>query len=1523
MAVSLGDIIIFFRGEDSDVQATFDSVERRAQQMSTRVGDVVTRGISGPMRGLAGMLQSGFRLFFDLTILRGIDAVRNSLGGMFAGMVSGNDQFDQFNLRFTTLLKSADAAQTRLGELAAFGARTPFELPEVVQADQILQAFGFHAADVVKKYGMTGEQIREITGDVASGVGRPFDEIASLLGRFASGATGEALMRFGELGIVTRDQLRTMGIEFNNAGALMSPLPQAMTAVLQVMQQKYGGLMEAQSMTLEGMRSNLADWFSNAQRIVGQPLFEGLRTSLGILLQFLNGPEAQAGVQALAQGMQSLVTNIGSAIQAILPFAAMVAGVMIPLVQMGAEWGRSFTEAFATGVQMAANLVAEALSAIANIVTSLLQPGSPPKILPQLDRWGMLAAQEWMNGWGRADTKVFSEIAKSAQTALQVAQGRGLISQGQVIPTLNATRTAIAQMIQSWREHGTVSEESLNRVRRAAGPAGEQVVDLARAYMEAEQASRAVADAQEQLNSVTEEYDAILGPLNAQLDGVRRQMDRLRDNKKLAEIQARLRSGDLKGEDRQMLQLEMQEIQLKQNISTQQAAKNAAVDAAKQRLDAAKKAEEAANAQLEAQKAALDTQKEALDLAKQQASTLNSLAKNSAGASSAMKNLGQSQAQINEAVQEARRRAEELRNQYTQLKTRMEEAFARGRAIVQPVIDGITDGVRVVQFFIDRLRGVEQPIEVMAGRAQAVVEVIGVTWTVRILSVVAAIRQLSAAFRLGAEAGGVFGGLAQVFYRLGESSPILNTVGDIFARIGDAVDRFRARLAAGGLGAALLGAAGDLVGAVQELVQQVVEGFVSLLPEQIRSRVPLLTGLLIGAFAAIRAAPIVGTIAAPIAAAFGGLGAIVGPAIAGLSGLLGPILGGLGAVGAAAAGAVPGLLGLGRVLGGGLVATFTTFLRGGIGPVLAGFRGFAAALLNPMAILAALRGALTNPIGLLRGLGGALLALRNPIGILFTFGRSILGLVSPVGIVITLIGLFASSWASNFGGIRDIVTRALGPVMELLSRLGAILSEAVGPLLRGDVRGAFAILRNGLNTLGPLLGQVGASLRTALPQIAVVLFQFATELIGQLIGLIQTYGPPLLAAIGQWAQGFIAWVGPQIPPLLIQLGVLLGQLLDWIGAQVPGLIEWLGTWAAAFVEWALAALPDLLSNLGLMLVAILAWIVERAPGIVQQLLIWAQAFGSWVIDRGIPLLLASLLELGRRLLNFIVTYGPGILAQLGSWAVQFAAWIPGAIGQLIFGLGTLLGQFLTWIVQNGPGILAQLAEWSTQFNTWITELSGKFGEWFTTVLLPKLLSALGQLALDAWNGFVTLWNNAWKPGTLGGQIIDNLKQGILDNWENFKKWALGKVQELASWFDPRSWFGGGAQPATPTTATPATTTTTTTAPARPAGRQHGGPVERNTPYVVGEAGPELFIPQLPGMVVPNNLLDRLATSARGGGGAGGGGGGGISVVLSMPISITGGIDSPERVDQLATTLEARMTRAVGQAISTIIRGGIK
>ena len=259
--------------------------------------------------GLGSALSNMFSMAGGFLLAQGIGAVTGAVGGLVSGMVSGNAEFERYQTQFGVLLKSSEAAKDRLAELADFGAKTPFELPEVVRADKILQAFGLHAEDTAQRFGMSGKEIRTVAGDVAAGTGASFEEISTYLGKFASGATGEAIARMQELGIVTRDQLKQMGLEFSGSGQLISPLDESMTVLLASMKQKFGGMMDAQSSTFEGMLSNLKDWIGQTMRLVGAPIFDALKENLSGLLNLLNSEAVKGALQGLADGLGKAVAG--------------------------------------------------------------------------------------------------------------------------------------------------------------------------------------------------------------------------------------------------------------------------------------------------------------------------------------------------------------------------------------------------------------------------------------------------------------------------------------------------------------------------------------------------------------------------------------------------------------------------------------------------------------------------------------------------------------------------------------------------------------------------------------------------------------------------------------------------------------------------------------------------------------------------------------------------------------------------------------------------------------------------------------------------------------------------------------------------------------------------------------------------------------------------------------------------------------------------------------------------------------
>jgi hypothetical protein len=70
------------------------------------------------------------------------------------------------------------------------------------------------------------------------------------------------------------------------------------------------------------------------------------------------------------------------------------------------------------------------------------------------------------------------------------------------------------------------------------------------------------------------------------------------------------------------------------------------------------------------------------------------------------------------------------------------------------------------------------------------------------------------------------------------------------------------------------------------------------------------------------------------------------------------------------------------------------------------------------------------------------------------------------------------------------------------------------------------------------------------------------------------------------------------------------------------------------------------------------------------------------------------------------------------------------------------------------------------------------------------------------------------------------------------------------------------------------------------GRRMGGPVAAGSPYIVGEAGPELFVPTMTGQIIPNHDITGSMTG-RGGGVSVGGGSSTINLTVNAGMGTQG------------------------------------
>jgi hypothetical protein len=314
--------------DDSIKTATPSGLIGQFQQLGSGIKSAFSAdSISGLISGLGALSPA------VTGIVAGFGAIAGGIKSFAEGAISGGKEFETYETQLTTLMGSTVAAKDRIKELAQFGAETPFELPEIVKAEKVLLGFGLTGQKALQMTGQSSTQLRSIIGDVAAGTGQKFDELALTFGKFSSGATGEAISRLQELGIVTREELKDVGISFSKSGELTSPLDQALTKSLEIAKSKFGGGMSALAQTAEGLTSTINDAVSMGVTEAGAPIFSAYKQILKVTADLLSSGFVKDAIEGIKTFLQDILDGINSfvdyATPKIKPFADFIGGVLV------------------------------------------------------------------------------------------------------------------------------------------------------------------------------------------------------------------------------------------------------------------------------------------------------------------------------------------------------------------------------------------------------------------------------------------------------------------------------------------------------------------------------------------------------------------------------------------------------------------------------------------------------------------------------------------------------------------------------------------------------------------------------------------------------------------------------------------------------------------------------------------------------------------------------------------------------------------------------------------------------------------------------------------------------------------------------------------------------------------------------------------------------------------------------------------------------------------------------------------
>ena len=215
-------------------------------------------GVLGSVTKQAMGVAAGFGLFSV-----GSKAL-NFLRETFIGF---NADMEGVQIGFTTMMGSAEAAASFTEELLNFAAKTPFEFPQLQQAAQRMQAFGFEAEKVIPM--MTA------IGDASAGLGRGQEGVQRLtlaLGQMkAKGKIqAEEMLQLTEVGVngwkylADATGMTTMELQKMSQKGLL-PANEAIGVIVAGMEKQFPGMMKNMEDTWEGVTSTIKD---NARMLI-------------------------------------------------------------------------------------------------------------------------------------------------------------------------------------------------------------------------------------------------------------------------------------------------------------------------------------------------------------------------------------------------------------------------------------------------------------------------------------------------------------------------------------------------------------------------------------------------------------------------------------------------------------------------------------------------------------------------------------------------------------------------------------------------------------------------------------------------------------------------------------------------------------------------------------------------------------------------------------------------------------------------------------------------------------------------------------------------------------------------------------------------------------------------------------------------------------------------------------------------------------------------------------------------------
>ncbi len=510
---------------DSNVQAT--DRQSRSWVLMVAAGVLVRDTIRGIIDGLKGVIGEAIN---SIETFQRLGVGMKSM--LTRELVNTGMDFQQ------ALGKAVPKAKAMMDELMRYSIIAPYALESTVNIMRQAQAYGFNA-DQAMTFAKALQNVSAATGVGNEVMGRMAYNLAQI--RLVGKVTQRDIRDLGNAAFDLMGFLRSLGKEFKVEINTLEDFNNAIASGKLTWDQFVTGFA-----TFSGK-------LGDATKELGRTLF-GVKQRMTNILDIL-------GINLLEPAVQSIVNRISDLQDSFLKafdtgyiqafgqvFGEVVEGLLYKIETLGIslgllgkrtdwqldyytrsigqnlsttlnksfgemaydalKWGIEVVSEFAVGmIRGASTVLVTAMDVIGGALSFWLSSSSPPRVAPDMEKWGLAAIASWLHGFKEADFSILESIQSPLQSILDIL-GKSDLYVG-ISASITQALSEIATM-------GKTSIDIIGQLMGIGTQYGVELAELARRQLELAAANKAVTDsekkmieADEKIADLTLEYNRL------------------------------------------------------------------------------------------------------------------------------------------------------------------------------------------------------------------------------------------------------------------------------------------------------------------------------------------------------------------------------------------------------------------------------------------------------------------------------------------------------------------------------------------------------------------------------------------------------------------------------------------------------------------------------------------------------------------------------------------------------------------------------------------------------------------------------------------------------------------------------------------------------------------------------------------------------------------------------------------------------------------------------------------------------